>query len=58
MKRTFTAQEKEFVFDSWKQGKGFSDIANLLDSKPGTISLCFGILVELNHQLVSERLNI
>ena len=37
MKRTFTAQEKEFVFDSWKQGKGFSDIANLLDSKPGTI---------------------
>ncbi len=37
MKRTFTAQEKEFVFDSWKQGKGVSDIANLLDSKPGTI---------------------
>ena len=37
MKRTFTAQEKEFVFDSWKQGIGFSDIANLLDSKPGTI---------------------
>ena len=37
MKRTFTVQEKEFVFDSWKQGKGFSDIANLLGSKPGTI---------------------
>jgi IS30 family transposase len=37
MKRTFTAQEKEFVFESWKQGIGFSDIASLLDTKPGTI---------------------
>lgn len=37
MKRTFTAVEKEFVFDSWKSGTGFSDIAKTLDSKPGTI---------------------
>lgn len=37
MKRTFTAVEKEFVFDSWKNGIGFSDIAKTLDSKPGTI---------------------
>lgn len=37
MKRMFTTQEKEFVFDSWKKGIGFSEIAKLLDSKPGTI---------------------
>jgi len=27
MKRTFKAQEKEFIFDTWKMGIGFSDIA-------------------------------
>lgn len=37
MKRTFTKQEKAFVFDSQKEGIGFSDIAKSLDSKPGTI---------------------
>jgi len=37
MKRTFTAQEKEFIFDTWKMGIGFNDIAKILDSKPGTI---------------------
>ncbi|MBT3816377.1 MAG: IS30 family transposase [Methylococcales bacterium] len=37
MKRTFTAQEKEFIFDTWKMGIGFSDIAKIIDSKPGTI---------------------
>lgn len=37
MKRTFTAKEKEFVFDSWKNAIGFSVIAKTLDSKPGTI---------------------
>ena len=37
MKRTFTSLEKEFVFDSWKNGIGFSQIARILDSKPGTI---------------------
>ncbi len=37
MKRMFTAQEKELVFDSWKNGIGFSEIASILESKPGTI---------------------
>lgn len=37
MKRTFTAQEKEFVFNAWKNGTGFSGIAIKLGSKPGTI---------------------
>jgi IS30 family transposase len=37
MKRLFTAQEREFIFDSWKMGIGFSEIANIMDSKPGTI---------------------
>lgn len=37
IKRMFTAQEKAFVFESWKSGMGFSDIAKKLDSKPGTI---------------------
>lgn len=37
MKRTFTAKEKAFVFDLWKRGTGFSDIAKILNSKPGTI---------------------
>ena len=37
MKRTFTSLEKDLIFDSWKQGVGFSDIAKSLNSKPGTI---------------------
>lgn len=37
MKRTFTALEKELIFDSWKRGIGFSDIAKVMESKPGTI---------------------
>lgn len=37
MKRTFTKQEKEWIFDSWKDGVGFSEIARILESKPGTI---------------------
>jgi IS30 family transposase len=37
MKRTFTAKEKAFVFELWKNGKGFSEIAKILESKPGTI---------------------
>jgi len=37
MKRLFTAQEKELIFDAWRRGIGFSDIANLMTSKPGTI---------------------
>lgn len=64
MKRSFTMQEKEFIFDSWKQGFGFSDIAKMMGSKPGTI---FTILREtggiklrprkppLRHLTLSER---
>lgn len=37
MKRMFTAIEKGFVFDSWKNGIGFSAIAKSLDTKPGNI---------------------
>ncbi|MGH0289837.1 helix-turn-helix domain-containing protein [Escherichia coli] len=35
--RTFTAEEKASVFELWKNGTGFSEIANILGSKPGTI---------------------
>ncbi len=35
MKRMFTAQEREFIFDTWKAGIGFSKIAMMLESKPG-----------------------
>lgn len=37
MKRIFTAKEKAFIFELWKNGKGFSEIAKILESKPGTI---------------------
>lgn len=37
MKRMFTTTEKESVFDLWKNGIGFSDIARQLNTKPGTI---------------------
>ncbi|WP_096087877.1 IS30 family transposase [Agaribacterium haliotis] len=37
MNRIFTQDERELVFDLWKQGSGFSDIARVLDSKPGSI---------------------
>ncbi len=36
-KRTFTPDEKEQVFDLWKQGIGFSDIGRALDAAPGTV---------------------
>jgi IS30 family transposase len=36
-KRTFTTQEKAFIFEMWKMGTGFSGIAKTLGSKPGTI---------------------
>lgn len=52
MKRTFTAKEKAFVFDLWKRGTGFSDIARILDSKPGTI---FTILRDTGGIKPSER---
>ncbi len=37
MKRTFTADEKDLVFDLWKNGAGFSDIGRVLEAKPGSI---------------------
>ena len=37
MRRTFTAEEKASFFELWKNGTGFSEIANILGSKPGTI---------------------
>lgn len=37
MKRLFTTAEKESIFDLWKVGVGFSDIARKFNSKPGTI---------------------
>ena len=37
MKRTYSRQEKDLVFDLWKRGAGFSDIARVLDAQPGSI---------------------
>lgn len=37
MKRTYTEEEKELVFDLWKQGAGFSDISRVINAKPGSI---------------------
>lgn len=36
-KRTFTKDEKELIFNLWKQGSGFSDIGRILDAAPGTV---------------------
>lgn len=37
MKRTYTKEERELVFDLWKQGAGFSDIGRVIDAKPGSV---------------------
>jgi hypothetical protein len=37
MKRTFTQDERDVVFDLWRQGAGFSDIGRVMDAKPGSI---------------------
>lgn len=37
MKRIFLDDEKSLIFDLWKQGAGFSDIAKKMSSKPGSI---------------------
>ncbi len=37
LKRTFSQEERDLVFDLWKQGAGFSDIAQVIDAKPGSI---------------------
>ncbi len=36
-KQTFTHEEKELVFNLWKQGTGFSDIGKVLKAAPGTV---------------------
>lgn len=36
-KQLFTPQEKAFIFDSWKRGMGFSDIAKIMSLSPGTV---------------------
>jgi IS30 family transposase len=36
-KRTFTPDEKDLIFNLWKQGTGFSDIGKILDAAPGTV---------------------
>ena len=35
MRRTFTAEEKASVFELWKNGTGFSEIANIPMSVSG-----------------------
>ena len=64
MKRTYTQEEKDLVFDLWKQGAGFSDISRVIDAKPGSI---FTILRDhggikpdkrkrhINHLTLEER---
>jgi len=37
MKRTYTKEERDLVFDLWKQGAGFSDIARVIEAKPGSV---------------------
>ena len=37
LKRTFTLDERELVFELWKQGTGFSDIGRVIDAKPGSV---------------------
>ncbi len=37
MKRTYSKEERDLVFNLWKQGAGFSDIGRVLQAKPGSI---------------------
>ena len=37
IKRTFTQEEKDLVYDLWKQGAGFSDIGRVIEAKPGSV---------------------
>ena len=52
MKRTYSKDERDLVFDLWKRGTGFSDIARVLDAKPGSI---FTILREHGGIKPTER---
>lgn len=37
IKRTFTQDEKDLVYDLWKQGAGFSDIGRVIEAQPGSV---------------------
>lgn len=37
IKRTFTQDEKDLIFNLWKLGTGFSDIGRILEAAPGTV---------------------
>jgi IS30 family transposase len=37
LKRTFTTDEGNLVFDLWKDGAGFSDSGRVIEAKPGSI---------------------
>jgi IS30 family transposase len=37
LKRAFTTDERNLVFDLWKDGAGFSDIGRVIEAKPGSI---------------------
>ncbi len=63
-KRTFTQDEKDLIFNLWKQGTGFSDIGRVLDAAPGTVFTALrengGIKPEprkrnLQHLTLAER---
>lgn len=60
MRRTFTAKEKASVFELWKNGTGYSEIANILGSKPGTIFTMLrdtgGIKPNVRHACFLNRL--
>jgi hypothetical protein len=51
MKRTYTKEERDLVFDLWKRGAGFSEIGRVLDAKPGSI---FTILREHGVSVVKQ----
>ena len=58
MKRIFTSKDKAFVFDLWKLGTGFSEIARILDSTPDTIFTMLrdtgGIKPHVRHRAVAH----
>lgn len=37
IKRTFTHEEKDLIYDLWKQGAGFSDIGRVIEAQPGSV---------------------
>jgi len=37
IKRTLTKDEKDLVYDLWKQGAGFSDIGRVIEAQPGSV---------------------